>query len=152
MDTEDVDVLQKKLETLKAEKDQKARDIKDLLNNIEIIQKSIDSIVQLLQIEGIGFDEQFLKDVRQVSISDIAYDYLHASTEKKPLHYMDIFNGLLAAGKPIPGKNPSANLLTHISGDKRFTRVSPGTYGLSEWGLEAPKPKARKTVRRKVAK
>jgi hypothetical protein len=123
MDSEYVDVLQKKLEILKAEKDQKARDIKDLLNNIGIIQKSIDSIVQLLEIEGVGFNEQFLKDVRRVSISDIAYDYLHASTEKKPLHYMDIFNGLLAAGKPIPGKNPSANLLTNISRDKRFTRV-----------------------------
>jgi len=83
MDSEYVDVLQKRLEILKAEKDQKSRDIKDLLNNIEIIQKSIDSIVQLLQIEGIGFDEQFLKDVRQVSISDIAYDYLHASNRKK---------------------------------------------------------------------
>jgi hypothetical protein len=82
MDSEYVDVLQKKLEILKAEKDQKARDIKDLLNNIGIIQKSIDSIVQLLEIEGVGFNEQFLKDVRRVSISDIAYDYLHASTEK----------------------------------------------------------------------
>jgi hypothetical protein len=61
MNSEYIDVLQKKLETLRAEKGQKARDIKDLLNNIEIIQKSIDSIVQLLQIEGVSFDEQFLK-------------------------------------------------------------------------------------------
>lgn len=156
MESEFISVLQKKFEGLREKKEQKEMDIKVMLNDIEVIQKSMDSIVQLLQIEGVNLDEQLLKGVSQATISDVAYDYLNNSPDKKSMHYVDILNGLLADGKPVSGKNPAANLLTHISRDKRFVRVSPGTYGLGEWGLEAPKSikkkKARKTVSRKDAK
>ena len=152
MDNEYVSILRKKLDILMEEKDQKTKEIKILMNSIEVIQKSIDSILQLLQIEGVSLNNQVLGSASLASISDSAYEYLRSSTEKKPMHYMDLFNGLAAAGKSIPGKNPPANLLTHISRDNRFVRVSPGTYGLSDWGIQASKIQKRKKARKNVRK
>jgi len=113
------------------------------------MQKSAESIIQLLTIEGVPIDSIDMQGLIQESISDLAFEYLNSINEKHPLHYMDIFNGILASGKSLPGKNPAANLLTHMSRDKRFIRVSSGTYGLSEWGIQIPKIFKRKKSSRK---
>ena len=149
MDSEYVSVLRKKLEVLKEEKNKKLCEIKRLLTEIEVMQKSAESIIQLLRIEGVPIDSIDMQGLIQESISDLAFAHLNSLSEKHPVHYMDIFNGILASGKSLPGKNPAANLLTHMSRDERFIRVSSGTYGLSEWGIQLPKIRKQKKSRRK---
>lgn len=149
MDSDYVSVLRKKLGYLKEEKSKKHNEIKQLLSEIEVLQKSADNIIELLNVEGVLIDSNDLVGLIQESIADIAYDYFNSGNDKKPLHYQDIYNGILSSGKFLPGKNPAANLLTHMSRDKRFIRVSSGTYGLSEWGIQVPKKISRKKSKRK---
>lgn len=156
METEYTSVLIKKLEALRGVKDRKAIEIKGLLSEIEIIQKSIDNIIQLLKFEGVELDQQLVIDVTRGSISDLAFAYLNSQSAKQPKHYLDLYNGIIASGKPIPGKNPAANLLTHMIRDDRFVRVSSGTYALSKWGIEVPntqrKKKTQSTTKKRTSK
>ncbi|NMC58668.1 MAG: hypothetical protein GYA51_04670, partial [Candidatus Methanofastidiosa archaeon] len=64
---------------------------------------------------------------------------------------IDIFKNISSKGILIPGKNPAANLLTQISRDNRFARVSPGTYGLKEWGIQ-PTLKNKKIIKKRSRK
>jgi len=149
MDLDYVSVLRKKLRYLKEEKSKKHNEIKQLLSEIEVLQKSADNIIELLKVEGVVIDSNDMEGLIQESIADIAYDYFNSGNDKKPLHYQDIYNEILFSGKFIPGKNPAANLLTHMSRDKRFIRVSSGTYGLSEWGIQEPTKSKRRKSKRK---
>jgi hypothetical protein len=142
-----IDALRGKLTVLKEAKNKNLSDIQNLLSEIEKIQKSVDNIIELLHIEGVQMDTQELKEFAQDSISELAYHFLNEASEQTPKHYMDIYKGILNSGKPLPGKNPSANLLTHMSRDDRFIRVSPGTYGLKEWGIQPQKNQRKKQVR-----
>lgn len=58
---------------------------------------------------------------------DVAYDILAREGE---LYYEDLVSRLSAAGTPVPGRNPGANLIAHMSRDKRFRRVRRGTYAV----------------------
>jgi len=60
----------------------------------------------------------------------------------KPIHYRELVRLLAEQQVHVPGKDPGANLIAHISRDERFARVGRGTYGLSEW----PSVKATKTT------
>ncbi len=152
MDSEYVSILQKKLAGLKDEKNRKSDEIKRLLSEIDVLQNSAENIVELLRVEGVDVDRDDLKGLIQQPISDLAHDYLKSINSKKPMHYTDIFNGVLSSGKSIPGKNPAANLLTHMSRDERFVRISSGTYGLKEWGIQVPKIHKRKKRKHKSNK
>lgn len=77
------------------------------------------------------------------NITDVAYDLL--SEIHKPLHYKEIFSKLHERGLYIPGKNPSATLLSRMSRDSRFKRtIKRGTYALSSWRVRAAKSKRKK--------
>ena len=56
---------------------------------------------------------------------DVALDALQAGG---PLHYEALLTRVTQLGAAVPGRNPGANLVAHISRDKRFKRVSRGTY------------------------
>jgi len=73
--------------------------------------------------------ESFLDTVHQV-----------LSSEGRPIHYVELHRQLAALGVRIPGANPAANLLTHISRDARFVRVARGTYGIA--GRDTPQRRA----------
>ncbi len=63
---------------------------------------------------------------------DAAVEVLRSSG--KPMHYKQLADQLAASGTLIPGQNPAANLVAHMSRDARFGRgLARGTYGLSEW-------------------
>ena len=149
MDSEYISVLKTKLTSLNVEKNEKHNEIKQLLSEIEVIQNSVNNIVELLNAEGISIENINLEGLVQESIADSAYYFLKQKNEKTPIHYQDIYTGILSLGKFVPGKNPAANLLTHISRDKRFVRPTSGTYGLSEWGIQVPPKKRRKNSKSK---
>ena len=66
-----------------------------------------------------------------MSIGDAAYKAL--AELGHPAHYVKLCEHMTSRGAVVPGKNPPANLIAHISKDARFRRVARGTYGLSEW-------------------
>jgi hypothetical protein len=59
--------------------------------------------------------------------TDVAYDILRQEGE---LYYDDLLSRLSDAGVRVPGRNPGANLIAHMSRDKRFRRVRRGTYAV----------------------
>lgn len=78
------------------------------------------------------------------SLAEAAQEVLEK--EHAPLHYQEIARRMQRIGVTIPGENPEANLIAHMSRDDRFTRVARGTYALSSWNL---KPKQRKSRTRR---
>lgn len=156
MDTEFINALNKKMQGLREKKENKMEQLKALTAEVEILQKSIDNITQLLKFEDNQFDKSTAFEETQETVADLAYGYLTNLQQKQPKHYTDITNAILAAGKLLPGTNKAANLLTHITRDERFIRVSRGTYGLVEWGLKAPatqgKRKAKSSIRKRTGK
>jgi hypothetical protein len=56
---------------------------------------------------------------------DVAHDILN---KEGPLYYETLLAKLGEAGITIPGRNPGANLIAHMSRDTRFTRTGRGTY------------------------
>lgn len=79
---------------------------------------------------------------------DAAYESLKA--DGKPLHYRSLSLRLSEAGVYVPGKDPAANLLAHMSRDQRFGRASGrGVYGLVEWPAIKTSAQGRRTRVRK---
>ncbi len=81
---------------------------------------------------------------RPVSVTDAAFDVLqrtHSFT-----HYKEIAKKLQEKNVTIPGKNPSATLLSRISRDDRFRRGRKrGEYGLSIWRTRSGKSNTRRS-------
>lgn len=156
MDNEFINALTKKMKFLIEEKEKKTKQLMALTDEVEVIQRSIDNIAQLLKFEDNQFDHSSVYEVTQETTADLAYNYLSALSQKQPKHYSDIANAILASGKSLPGKDKAANLLTHITRDKRFIRVSRGTYGLVEWGLKPMatqrKRKTNNSIRKRTGK
>jgi hypothetical protein len=67
---------------------------------------------------------------RPTAIANAAYELLEELD--RPVHYSELYQILNSRGVDIPGKNPAANLIGHISPDPRFRRVSRGTYELEK--------------------
>src|SRR5919108_1677009 len=55
---------------------------------------------------------------------DVAFEILKREGQ---LYYEDLVARLAEAGVTVPGRNPGANLIAHMSRDKRFKRVGRGT-------------------------
>ena len=122
----------------------------EIKNRFELInnkQEQLSHVVKLLMAEGDEFVDPELTGVLEESIADIAYEYMRGMNN--PLHYSEMAKGIMSKGILIPGKNPEANLLSHIGRDNRFVRTSPGTYGLSEWGLKSVSAKRKKRRRKR---
>ena len=65
-----------------------------------------------------------------LSIPQAAYILL--KEEGRPLHAKDIYQRLLEGGVKIRSKTPITSVSISLNRDKRFLRVSPNTYSLSE--------------------
>ena len=130
---------------ISAEKEKAQR----ILDGIQDTEKQMEYLVRLLDAEGVSLDGRGEEFLTQRSLADIAYEELDKRPEKEPIHYKELANLILANGHQIPGKNPAANLITHIGRDTRFVRTGRGIYGLTEWGV---KPMKRRTRRRRKKK
>lgn len=62
---------------------------------------------------------------RERHFLDVAHEILQREGQ---LYYEDLLARLSEAGVTVPGRNPGANLIAHMSRDKRFKRVARGTY------------------------
>jgi hypothetical protein len=80
------------------------------------------------------------KERRSTSFTDQAAEML--DQQGKPIHYRQLVSLLAERNIYVPGKDPGANLIAHISRDARFARVGRGMYGLAGW------PSVRSTTRK----
>lgn len=49
----------------------------------------------------------------------------------RPWYYKDLYSALQARGVSVPGKDPVANVVAHLSGDERFENVGRGMWYLT---------------------
>ena len=59
---------------------------------------------------------------------DVAYDLLRDEGE---LYYETIVAKLRNLGVTVPGRNPGANLIAHMSRSRRFKRIGRGIYAVN---------------------
>ena len=149
MDPEFTEVLSIRLTEIKREISELQNTIGSLFEQIETKQDQAQHIIHLLAAEGYSLNDQDLVTLGQFQVADVANELLDKSSDQVVVHYRALTETLQAEGILIPGKDPAANLLSHISRDERFVRVAPGTYGLKKWGLEQHKTKSRTRKRRK---
>jgi len=69
-----------------------------------------------------------------------------------PLHISELMRELGERAVPLPGAGAQANVISHISRDRRIVRVSRGIYGLSEWGMASATPARRRATSTKHAR
>ena len=113
-------------------------------------EEALVHIEALLSINGQKHNRQASMSVinSSSSITDAAFALLQRTHE--PTHYKEIAAKLQEDNVYIPGKNPSATLLSRISRDKRFKRSDKrGVYSLLTWRTRsknaAPKKRPRRT-------
>jgi len=146
-----VDALTQRLDELREEIESDRQQSRELLEEIHAKEQLVEHILNLLVAEGIALGNISSDDGAPKSVSDVAFEVLSRLPEPKPVYYRDLVDLIMAEGKHIPGKNPGANLISHLTRDERFIRTGRGTYGLAEWGLEPAqqaKPLRRKRRRR----
>jgi len=143
IDNEYVDVLRKKLKVLKIEILEKRNFARNILKEIDYKENQINNIINLLKAEGIK-DLEIVGESEIKQLSEIAYELLKNNNKKAGVYYRDLADRIFEEGYYIPGKDPYANLLTHLNRDHRFVRVGRGIYSLKEWGHKPMKPRKRK--------
>ena len=146
-----IEMLEGKLQEVTFVINELQEKVRALYAEISIKQEQAQSILQLLQFEGHKVEGVDTEIIGQLNISDLAFEYLEDAGTKKPVHYRELASKLLSRGTVITGKDPAANLLSHINRDERFVRTAPGTYGLAKWGLVPMKTRKRRK-RRKTKK
>lgn len=144
-----IEALRTKIKSLQEEISAERQKVRNLLENIQEKEEQAEHIIKLLELEGVTFSDGELK-LAPVSVADMGYEVLKRQPTQEPIHYKKIAELIAAEGKLIPGKDPAANLVSHLGRDDRFVRTGRGMYGLREWGLEPAKTK--KTQRRKGSK
>lgn len=141
------DALIWRLENLRDEIAERREQVQVLLEEINVREQQAQQIIDLLEADSISVNGS-LGGLGSMSVADMAYEVLSNFQEPTPLHYRELAEAIMAAGKLIPGQDPAANLISHISRDERFMRVDRGTYALAKWGLQ-PAKKRRSTKKRK---
>lgn len=145
--SEYISALTWRLENIQSEIDGLRVQVQGLLLTIDEKEQQAEYILKLLDAENVEIDGE-LASVGRVSVSDMAYEVM-TTLPKQPIHYRELADKIMAEGKYIPGQDPAANLISHLSRDDRFIRTDRGTYALQEWGFEEAKPTRRSKKRRR---
>jgi hypothetical protein len=111
---------------------------------IAVREGQLRNIEELLALEGEEQEVQVDDPAASGHFMDSVVDELTASTTG--MHYTDILRRVQARGVEIPGRDPGANLIAHMSRDARVVRVGRGTYAMA--GSAPP----TRPVRRRRAK
>lgn len=124
------------------------------LNELQTQKKPLEDalfhIEALLQLDGHDIDRINATTANNSkSITDAAFGFLQQT--RQSTHYKEIARVLQERNVYIPGKNPSATLLSRISRDSRFKRDKQrGVYALSTWRIRRVKSKSAKKHRKSV--
>ena len=132
------DNFQRLLQTLKAEEIELRRRLEPLTAEWRHKKEQIAAVERALFLLGTKPSDVSLNGASPLEgnsnrPADVAYRVLSEANE--PLHYHRLLSTMEATGFTMPGTNPSANLLAHLSRDERIARVDKGVYALREWNL-----------------
>jgi hypothetical protein len=120
-------------------------------------EEGLQHIDALLRLEGIIINNEGNNSLspkkstlnNSASITDAVFNLFEKV--HKPMHYMELTHKLREEGIYIPGKNPSATLLSRINRDKRFKRIPKrGTYALCTWRVRSGKVRRRKKAKKRI--
>lgn len=133
------------LDTLRAE----WRQVEERISVKEVQLRNLD---ELLALEGVtgsrGAAENGVRSA-PASFLDAAAEIVGESPAG--VHYQELLATLNSRGINVPGRDPGANLIAHLTRDERFVRTGRGTYGLREKHAAASPPTRRarpQTLRR----
>ena len=143
-----VEVLREKRQSVVAEIETLRADAAAIATRIAMKESQLHNLDDLLALEGDAGTPAPARAERTTSVRsqrfiDAAHEILR--TEGKPLHYRVLSQRLSEAGVYVPGKDPAANLLAHMSRDERFGRAGGrGIYGLAGWAVVKASAQSRR--------
>lgn len=154
-----VDVLRDKRAEVLAEIDGLRTQASELAGRLAAKEGQLRNLDDLLALETdhaearpvVDATPQRPQSAKTQRFTDAAVEIL---TERgQPIHYLELTRLLGERGVYVPGREPGANLIAHMSRDERFTRApARGTYGLADWpGMREGAPRSHRsggTVRR----
>jgi len=154
--------LRERRQLLVAELEELRRELTDLTARIGVREGQLRNLDELLALEVAGPESVPVitaTPAASASTQDRAgAPFLAATaeilaTKAEPIHYRDLAEILASKGVYVPGRDPAANLLSHMSRDSRFRRFERGTYGLQHWvGGKGESARAKPRRRRRVRK
>lgn len=131
-----VQTLQKKREEVLAEVRKLRAEMSELGARAASKENQLKNIEDLLSLEGepIDQDQAGVQEAAHSGSKFIEHAYRLLEKAAKPMHYRELAELITGDGAYIPGQDPPANLLAHMSRDARFGRTrSRGVYGLADW-------------------
>ena len=143
------------MDALGAKRDQVWREIEAMREDLDSLQARVAAkeaqlrhLDELLVIENQG---------RHASISTHTGSFLDKAIaivgdSAHGVHYREILAALNTEGVHVPGKDPAANLIAHMSRDDRFVRTGRGTYGLDGTHSRVARGKTKATRRSRTRK
>lgn len=156
-------MLRERRQLLVGELEELRRELTELSSRIAVREGQLRNLDELLALEAAGPESTQAMVASPVAIVAASQDragapFLAATAEilaakNGPIHYRELAELLASKGVYVPGRDPAANLLSHMSRDSRFRRFERGTYGLQHWagGKGEParaKPRRRRRVRK----
>jgi len=138
-------------------KEEVSQKIEELEKNKKLPEEGLQHIDALLKLEGIALNNLRNNSVTHgalalndgSSITNAVFNILEKM--HRPMHYKELTKKIQKKGIRIPGKNPSATLLSRINRDERFKRTEKrGTYALATWRVRTGKVKRRKRNKVKI--
>jgi hypothetical protein len=133
-----VDVLKNKRQHILADIARLRSEAAEIASTLSSKESQLHNLTELLALEGVDLaagaeaEAVALPGHRSGRFIDAAWALLQKTS--KPMHYQELAERLAAEGVRVPGTNPAANLIAHMSRDSRFGRgKARGVYGLADW-------------------
>lgn len=125
----------------------------DLSARIQLKEGQLKNVVELLELEN-GKTAAPNPDSAQQNGTPRRAPFLAAAAAllehvDRAMHYRQLAATLARQDVYVPGRDPAANLLAHMTRDARFRRFGRGLYGLQHWPQEkAVRERAKRSGRR----
>jgi hypothetical protein len=137
--TDYVAVLRRKRETVWSELEEMRDESRHLGDRIQLKEAQLRNLDELLALE----QPPTKRDASNEALPGVGRSFLDAAAdlllrEGSGLHYQELLTRLKQLGVHVPGRDPAANLITHLSRDPRFIRTGRGEYGLEGRDHAAP--------------
>ncbi len=144
-----VDTLMSKRELVAHELEELRAEMRRLAELIGRKEAQVKNLNDLLALEGRTAEATAPTDavVTTGSFLDVAADILRGSSSG--IYYRDLIAALSDRGITVPGQDPAANLIAHITRDQRFVRTARGTYGLRNLHQATATGTRRRVVRQR---
>ncbi len=134
---------------------QRAAELSSQLNLKENQLRNLDDLLALedgRMRDSEQWEATLVREKRSASFTDQAAETLESAG--KPIHYRQLVSLLAERQVYVPGKDPGANLIAHLTRDSRFARVGRGMYGLASWPsvrTAGKKARGKRAARKRTA-